>query len=65
MPTPASPSTKPDDDAYRRMMEMSTVLGAVTDFDGRFLAVSPGWRSVLGYSPERLVGTMLHDVSGW
>ncbi|HUE88201.1 MAG TPA: ATP-binding protein [Vicinamibacterales bacterium] len=57
MPTPASPSTKPDDDAYRRMMEMSTVLGAVTDFDGRFLAVSPGWRSVLGYSPERLVGT--------
>jgi PAS domain S-box-containing protein len=39
------------------MMEMSTVLGAIGDFDGRFVAVSPGWRSVLGYSPERLIGT--------
>jgi PAS domain S-box-containing protein len=47
----------PSDDDYRHMMEMSTVLGAITDFDGRLLAVSPGWRSVLGYSPERLVGS--------
>ena len=39
------------------MMEMSTVLGAIGDFNGHFLAVSPGWRSVLGYSPERLIGT--------
>jgi PAS domain S-box-containing protein len=39
------------------MMEMSTVLGAVTDSQGQFLAVSPGWRSVLGYSPERLLRT--------
>ncbi len=57
MPSPVTRSTDPDDDAYRRMMEMSTVLGAVTDFEGQFLAVSPGWRSVLGYSPERLMGT--------
>jgi PAS domain S-box-containing protein len=43
---------------YRRMMEMSTVLGAIGDFEGRFVAVTPGWRSVLGYSPERLIGTL-------
>ncbi|HXG88791.1 MAG TPA: ATP-binding protein [Vicinamibacterales bacterium] len=43
---------------YRCMMEMSTVLGAIGDFDGRIIAVTPGWRSVLGYSPERLVGTL-------
>ena len=52
------PAADPAADDYRRMMEMSTVLGAIGDFDGRFVAVSPGWRSVLGYSPERLVGTL-------
>jgi PAS domain S-box-containing protein len=60
-PLPSSPvpnPVDPNDDDYRHMMEMSTVLGAIGDFDGRILAVSPGWRSVLGYSPERLVGTM-------
>jgi PAS domain S-box-containing protein len=54
MPPPADPR----DDDYRHMMEMSTVLGVIGDFDGRFVAVSPGWRSVLGYSPDRLPGTM-------
>jgi PAS domain S-box-containing protein len=43
---------------YRRMMEMSTVLGVIGDFEGRLVAVTPGWRSVLGYSPERLIGTL-------
>jgi PAS domain S-box-containing protein len=46
------------DDDYRHMMEMSTVLGAIVDFEGRLVAVTSGWRSVLGYSPERLVGSL-------
>jgi PAS domain S-box-containing protein len=53
---PASNPADPQDADYRRMMEMSTVLGAIWDFDQDFVAVSPGWRSVLGYSPDRLVG---------
>jgi PAS domain S-box-containing protein len=60
--SPAISSPNPDDSAYRQMMEMSTVLGAVGDFEGHFLAVSPGWRSVLGYSPERLVGTLYLQI---
>jgi PAS domain S-box-containing protein len=58
---PGSPSD-PSNDDYRRMMEMSTVLGAITDFEGRLVAVSPGWRSVLGYIPERLVGTVYSQL---
>ena len=57
VPPPVVNPSDPQDDDYRRMMEMSTVLGAIGDFEGRLVAVSPGWRSVLGYSPERLVGT--------
>ena len=57
VPPPPANSPDPSDDDYRHMMEMSTELGAITDFEGRLLAVSPGWRSVLGYSPERLVGS--------
>ena len=58
VPPPSANAADPTDDDYRHMMEMSTVLGAITDFAGRLLAVSPGWRSVLGYSPERLVGSL-------
>jgi PAS domain S-box-containing protein len=56
VPTPPLTSADPQNEDYRRMMEMSTVLGLVGDFEGRIVAVSPGWRSVLGYVPERLVG---------
>jgi PAS domain S-box-containing protein len=52
----------PSDDDYRHMMEMSTVLGVIIDFDGRLMAVSPGWRSVLGYIPERLFGSAYADL---
>jgi PAS domain S-box-containing protein len=62
VPPPDPQPTDPSDDDYRHMMEMSTVLGAITDFDGRLVAVSPGWRSVLGYSPERLVGAAYADL---
>lgn len=57
VPSPPAIPPNPQDTDYRHMMEMSTVLGAIGDFDGHFIAVSPGWRSVLGYSPERLIGT--------
>jgi PAS domain S-box-containing protein len=46
-----------ESDHYRRILDMSTVLGAVADVEGTFVFVTPGWRSILGYSPERLVGT--------
>ena len=59
---PTTPPVDPADDDYRHMMEMSTVLGAISDFEGRLLAVSPGWRSVLGYSPERLVGSLYDSL---
>jgi PAS domain S-box-containing protein len=62
VPSPATRPARPDNDAYRQMMEMSTVLGAVTDFHGKFVSVSPGWRSVLGYSPERLLGTLYEQL---
>jgi PAS domain S-box-containing protein len=57
VPLPSPHPADPQDADYRRMMEMSTVLGAIGDFDGNIVAASPGWRSVLGYSPDRLVGT--------
>jgi PAS domain S-box-containing protein len=61
-PPPFASAVDPSDDDYRRMMEMSTVLGAIADFEGRLVAVSPGWRSVLGYSPDRLVGSSYTDL---
>lgn len=42
---------------YRRLLDTAAVLAAIGDFDGRFLMVNAAWRDLLGYSPDRLVGT--------
>src|SRR5688572_13111113 len=55
---PAASTLEVSGDDYRHMMEMSTVLGVISDFEGRLVTVTSGWRSVLGYSPERLVGSL-------
>ncbi|MEW6323392.1 MAG: PAS domain-containing protein [Acidobacteriota bacterium] len=47
---------------FRHVFEISTVLGAVADFDGCLELVSPGWRTVMGYAPDRLVGARLLEL---
>jgi PAS domain S-box-containing protein len=44
-------------DLYRHLLETSSLLAAVCDFEGKLLFVAGGWRSVLGHSPDRLIGT--------
>ncbi len=44
-------------DLYRHLLETSSLLAAVCDFEGNLLFVAGGWRSVLGHSPDRLIGT--------
>ncbi len=45
------------DDLYRHLLETSSLLAAVCDFEGNLLFVAGGWRDVLGHSPDRLIGT--------
>jgi PAS domain S-box-containing protein len=44
-------------DLYRHLLETASLLAAIGDFDGRFILAAGGWRDVLGYSPERLIGS--------
>jgi PAS domain S-box-containing protein len=49
--------TPSDADLYRHLLQTSSLLAAVGDFDGHFVLAAGGWRDVLGYTPERLIGT--------
>lgn len=51
--------TAPKDDDFRRMLDLSTMLGVIVDETGRLSYLTPGWRFVLGYSPDRLAGSAL------
>lgn len=50
------------EDDFKRMLDLSTMLGVIVDESGRLVHVTPGWRFVLGYSPERLVGLLLMSL---
>ena len=51
--------TAPTDDDFRRLLDLSTMLGVIVDSNGRLSYLTPGWRFVLGYSPDRLAGSAL------
>jgi PAS domain S-box-containing protein len=56
-PEPKQTSAAGEDDLFRHLFDTASTLAAVGDFDGRFVLVAGGWRDVLGYSADRLIGS--------